>query len=209
MFRNPLVLGAIIAVAAIVSLGRSTEKPKPQEFVPPAPVYTELDWKYLPQAKGICELAPEYREKNYAGGSCGHASTESALRWPGSIDPVLMQAAAEWRRKYHGGLNDSNHEKQLKASGLKYVMTTDGDLEFMEWLVVTRRMAWIAYKPKHMINFCGRFESDGKQWAVLLDNNHTKNFEYVEWNIFIKKWKGYGGWAGTVVYDPPPPVPTT
>jgi hypothetical protein len=206
MNRNPL----IIAIPCLLVVAVLLSHPKAKPVIPELPTIIPgtLDWKYLPQAKGWADLAPEYREHNYGGGSCGHASTESAFRWPGSIDPIMMQQAALWRSKYGGGENDRGHEIKLKASGLKYVMTRDGDTELLEWLVTTRRMAWIAYKPSHMINLCGRIESNGKRYAILLDNNHTEEFEYVEWDTFVQRWKGFGGWAGTAVYDPPPPIPT-
>jgi hypothetical protein len=211
MLRSPAVLILGIFLVFVVAMGHKSHPPI-------APVTPEVvpnslipnDWRNVPQAPGICDLAPEYRQKNWGGGSCVHASTVSAFRWPGSIDPAMMASAQKWRDTYSGGESPNPHKRKLDDSGVPYVMTSDGDETLLEWAVTTRRLVWIGYKPGHCINLLGRIEQNGSRYAVLLDNNHTSEYELVEWNTFLDKWKNrYGGWAGAPVLDPPPPVPVS
>lgn len=158
--------------------------------------YTEFPYQNVPPV----DLPVEFRERNYAGGSCVHASMETILRWQG-----LLELADWWRATYSGGEGSSGLISKSERAGLRYGYTTKGDVGFLDWASRTRRGAVIFYKPNHSISFFG-WSSDGLQ-AVLCDNNRPKEHEYVERETFIRKWKGYGGFALTPIYNPQPPRP--
>lgn len=146
------------------------------------------------------DLPLALREKNYKGGSCVHASTEMILRWQGMED-----LAAWWRQTYAHGEHASGLISKCEKAGLRYAYTTKGEEGFLDWCSRTRRGAVIFYKPSHSICFFG-YTPDGKQ-AILLDNNRIQEHEYVDRETFIRKWKGFGGFALTPVYSPAPPRP--
>lgn len=151
----------------------------------------------------VLDLPPEVRTKNWGGGSCVHASTVNLLLQMGMDD-----MAKWWRNTYSGGEYDSRLISRMEAAGLRYAYT-HGDPSFFDWVTRTRRGAGIFYKPSHSINFVGR----DSQNAYLLDNNATSypeahgQYETVEFNTFVQRWKGFGGFAWTLIYDPPPSVP--
>lgn len=146
------------------------------------------------------EIPRELRERNYAGGSCVHASTETLLRHQG-----YYELAAWWRTTYSGGEYAEGLESKLEAAGLRWASTRNGDPAFLDWADRTRRAAVIFFKPQHSINFV-EYESRGDvAYAKLLDNNHPDRYEFVERQQFLREWRGYGGFAATVVGSPPPP----
>jgi len=148
------------------------------------------------------DLPMEWRTKNYLGGSCVHASMVSCLRWQGHDE-----LADWWRQTYSGGEHSSGLISKADRAGLKFAYTKDGDPNFLDWCSRTRRGAVIFYKPSHSINFNGWVLRDGREHAALLDNNNVSRYEYVPRDTFISRWRGYGGFGFTVVYDPPPPKP--
>ncbi len=161
--------------------------------------YQELERYYTSLAQPAVDIPPAWRESNYAGGSCVHATTESLLRRAG-----LFQLADWWRQTYSGGDNPDGLEHKLKAANLKFVQTTDGDEQLLQWAVATRRGAGIGWPTAHctaLIDIC-----DGH--AVILDNNHTDRYTYIPWDQFVREWKSQGGWGFALVYNPPPPTPT-
>lgn len=150
----------------------------------------------------ICDLAPEWRQHNY-GPSCGHASIISPLRWA-----QLFSGADEWRRTYSGPENAKRSFERVKGAGYKCMATFDGDLWLIEYAIANRRMVAVYDAPMHVRTFVGRTMHNGKLCAVILDNNHTKEFMYIPWGSWVSRWHGLGGCAilvlsGTV----PPPVP--
>lgn len=151
----------------------------------------------------VLDLPPQYRTKNWGGGSCVHASNVNLLLWMG-----MPEMAAWWRDNYSGGEYDGRLISRLEAAGLKFAYVYD-DPAFFDWCTRTRRGAGIFYKPSHSINFVGR----DAQYAYLLDNNAVSypenhgHYERVEWNTFIRQWRGYGGFAWTLIYDPQPGDP--
>jgi len=151
----------------------------------------------------VMDLPPEMRTRNWGGGSCVHASTVNLLLQMG-----LDEMARWWRANYSGGEYDSRLIRRMEAAGLRYAYT-HGDPEFLNWCWRTRRGAGVFYKPSHSINFVGRDQT----YAYLLDNNATSypeaygHYERVEWNRFVSAWHGYGGFAWTLVYQPPPATP--
>lgn len=162
----------------------------------------------------VLDLPPEMRTKNYAGGSCVHASTINLLKWM-----QLDELAEWWRRSYSGGETDTRLVARMEAAGLRYAwIHGGGDLngngvddgeEFLMWCVRTRRGCGIFYKPNHAINLVGLDD----RYAYLLDNNatdypeQTGRYERVPRGEFLRRWAGYGAFAWTLVYDPTPPAP--
>lgn len=130
-----------------------------------------------------------------------------------------MDLADWWRKSYAGGEYDTRLVQRLEAANLRYAYAyggsdkngngrDDGE-EFIEWTVRTRRGAGIFYKPNHSINLVGLDET----YAYLMDNNATDypeqqgHWERVPRAEFFRRWRGYGGFAWTLVYDPPPEAP--
>lgn len=162
----------------------------------------------------VLDLPQELRTKNWGTGSCVHASNVNLLKWM-----ELYDLAAWWRKTYSGGEYDTRLVSRLEQAGLRYAFIhggvdrngngrDDGE-EFIEWTVRTRRGCGIFYKPQHSINLVGL----DSQYAYLLDNNATDypervgHYERVPRAEFFRKWRGFGGFAWTLVYDPTPPEP--
>lgn len=153
------------------------------------------------------DLPPQLREPNYAGGSCGHASTTSLLR-----HQQQYELADWWRATYSSGEYSTRHIERLEAAGLRYAYTTTGDMEFLKYCARTRRGAVIYYKPYHIVNFVGVDLNRGV--VQLLDNNDVNrperagSYEEVEYERFAHDWKHqYGGFAFTLIYQPAPARP--
>jgi len=142
----------------------------------------------------------ELREANYARGSCVHASLETTLRHQGRYD-----LARWWRESYRGGEDAGGLEAKMERAGLRWASTTAGDPEFLEWVSRTRRSAVIFYKPNHAVTFVEFSRRLGKDTAKIIDNNHPGRYEHIEKKRFLRGWRGYGGFAATVVGTPPPP----
>lgn len=157
-------------------------------------------WKVGGYGELWMDLPKELREKNYAGGSCVHASTEMVLRWQG-----FEELADWWRQQYSGGEYAGGLIGKFNKANLQFAYTTDGEESFLEWVSRTRRGAVIFYKPMHSICFCG-YDTSGN--AILLDNNHIDRYEKVPKETFLRNWKNrYRGFALTPVYSPAPPTP--
>jgi hypothetical protein len=151
-----------------------------------------------PSFAPVVDLPPAWRTSNWGGGSCVHASTVHLLHWQGQ-----HELAAWWREAYSGGEYASRLHARLAAAGLRYAYTVDGDEAFLEWALRTRRGAGITYFPNHAVNLV---HLDAER-AGLLDNNRVEQIVWIPRAEFLARWKAYGGWAWTLVYDPPPPVP--
>lgn len=182
-------LSAVIAACWLSSAGP-----------PPASCLRKLQADWLPAGTltGVTMQVPlELRTKNYAGGSCVHASTITMLKYN------RHYAAARWyRSQYRGGEYADRLIRRMEAAGLRYAYTRSGDFEFLKWATRTRRGAGIFYKPRHAINFVGY----DAEYAYLLDNNRVDTIERVPLETFKRLWRGrYGGFAWTLVYQPPPP----
>ena len=163
-----------------------------------------FSWPAGTQVGVVLDLPPELRTENWGGGSCVHASTVNLLIWQGQ--PEL---ARWWRDQYSGGEYADRLVSRMEAANLRYAYTRDGNFAFLEWCIRTRRGAGIFYKIRHAIN-CVGIDS---QNVLLLDNNDIDyperigTYETVEIEQFKKRWNGYGGFAWTLVYVPPPPTP--
>jgi len=143
------------------------------------------------------------RQKNWIGNkgeaSCVWASTISLLRWQGRY------VTANWIRQNYGNGERPEHWMQLAEKiGLRYALTTGGDVSFLEWACRTRRGAAITVMGgKHMV--CLVHLDD--KWAALLDNNATSNYIWVPRETLIAEWKASYGWALTPIYTPAAPLP--
>ena len=147
----------------------------------------------------ICDLPTSLRQHNYKGGSCYHASIENVLIGQGEY-----QTAMDYREKHAYGASTEDIANCLNQHGIKFAYTNDGDIAFLEKALNSRRMIALPYKPGHAINLLGLTP----QYAVMLDNNHPQEYEYVPRAEFESNWKHrYGGSAITCVGTPLPPVP--
>lgn len=199
-----IVLGLIVLVAVAAAAVSDNGKPKPVK--PDCPLCVPLHEAPPPAGtvRGVVmDLPPQLRQENWGGGSCVHASTVSVLRWQGQ-----NEMADWWRQQYIGGEYADRLVQRMEAAGLRFAYTMDGDFEFLKWCQRTRRGAGIFYKPAHAINMVGM----DSQYVYLLDNNYTDRPEQQGWeavpiNEFVSRWRGYGGFAWTVVYSPTPPEP--
>lgn len=205
--NHPAVIFAAVFTIALAGMWAIATPPTPPAAPPidavfaaayagPAPAGT-------PQGV-VMDLPPQLRQANWGGGSCVHAATCSLLRWQGH------HAMADWwRAQYSGGESAARLIRRMEAANLRYAYTTAGETSFLEWSVRTGRGAGLFYKPNHAINLVGL----DSQYAYLLDNNATEyperngTWERVPRAAFESRWRGYGGFAWTLVYDPPPPLP--
>jgi hypothetical protein len=142
-------------------------------------------------------LPPEARCRNYGGGSCVCASTISLLRWQGRED-----LAAALRNSCSGGQSSASLHSKLERLGVRYASTTSGDVAFLEWAVRTRRGCGLTYYPMHYVNLVDLTA----EHATLLDNNRVGQYITIPRDEFIRRWRGYGGWATAVVYAPAAPL---
>ncbi len=151
-------------------------------------------------------LPRSLRQENWLSrgeGSCVHASTISMLNWCSNY-----QLAQQWRYKYGGGEYESSILAKYDANGLRHQYTRTGSPEFLEWVSSQRRAAIIWYFPNHCVTFAGfGRDSAGGEVAYLLDNNRPNQFLRIPKDKFLQSWLGYGGFAATVLLEPPPPLP--
>lgn len=151
-----------------------------------------------------------WRSPRNGQGSCVHASTVMLLKWLGE-----EEMAIKWQRKYSGGETASSILNYWAKSGLPYCSTLDartynasGDPAFLKWCSETRRGAIIWWKTSHCCLFCGFVKIDGKEYAIILDNNTPDRFDPpIPIDQFIKEWRGFGGFAATPVLSPTGPIP--
>ncbi|HET6878669.1 MAG TPA: hypothetical protein VFI31_00770 [Pirellulales bacterium] len=142
-------------------------------------------------------LPLEARCKNYGGGSCVCASTISLLRWQGRDD-----LAAALRNTCAGGQSAASLHAKLERLGVYYAATTSGDVAFLEWAVRTRRGCGLTFYPMHYVNLVDLTDDQ----ATLLDNNRVGQYITLPRDEFVRRWRGYGGWATAVVYSPAAPL---
>lgn len=149
----------------------------------------------------VVNLPSPARQRNwtrYGEGSCVIASTVMMFRWQGRDD-----LADAFRRKYGGGHTASMLHADMDQENVRYATTTTGDVRFLEWAMRTRRGAGITFFPSHFVCLV---HLDAER-AGILDNNRTDRIIWIGREEFIRRWRGYGGWATTPVYSPAPPLP--
>lgn len=143
----------------------------------------------------LSEIPEEIRQKNYGGGSCLYAGLITPLEHMGEKE------LANRIRKYKGGQHVDGLSRICEAEGIRFVATSDGDENLLEWCSRTRRMATIHYFPVHAVTFCGYENGE----AVLIDNNKVRADIRIPKDRFIRDWHGYGGCALIPIYSPAPP----
>lgn len=191
------VIGCLILIACLVSIGCEDSPANYRALRGPSP-----EWPVVNPPLSI-------RQKNWLGGpdrdgSCVHASLSSMLHWQNDF-----AGARQWRATYGGGEYASRLRERLTSAGKKFAYTEKTNLALLDFAHNTRRGALLWWKPSHCCLFCGWVTdpSTGKVYAVILDNNSVGKYELTEREQFHRLWAGYGGFALTVLGDPPSPPP--
>lgn len=149
-------------------------------------------------------LVPIFREANYAGGSCVHASWATVLRWQGQ-----GQAASDWLQTHSGGETPSSMTAKLLASQLEFSQTVgEYDIAWLDWAMSNRRgAAVVVMGGRHMVTLVQWDTQGPDQKAYILDNNKPDRLLHVPKEKFLADWKASGSWAFTAMYRVPPPLP--
>lgn len=179
-----------LLIVATISIGCSP----PRIAITPPPGHESPKAINLPESM---------RQTNwlYSGeGSCVIASTISLLRWQNNL-----AAADRLRRNYGGGQTAASIQEICRRERLRFSATESSDVEFLKWCSRTRRGAIIWFYPGHCVTFCGFSTSrNGDTYAIILDNNRVKTPIRIPANAFLRDWRGYGGFALTVLGNPAP-----
>ena len=145
-----------------------------------------------------CDIPMEWRERNYDGGSCVHASMETGLRWQGQFE-----MAKWWRKTYSSGEYASRMHSRLDAAGLRFAFTqsrgADG-VAFLQKCCRLRLCAAVNIPEGHMQTLVGM----DSNYCYVVDNNGSGKVH--AWPR-AKFFSGWTGWAVTVVGNAPPPDP--
>jgi len=145
-----------------------------------------------------CDLPAAYRVRNYAGGSCVHASMETILHWQGQ-----HELAQWWRANYAGGEYTDRLHRRLDEAGVRFAFTTSRSAEGWEFLrkCCALRLACAVNLPQgHMQTLVGMDE----RAMYVIDNNGPGTIDVWTHAEFARMWTG---WAVTVVGQAPPPEP--
>lgn len=200
-----------VAILLLALLATGCEKEI--QYVSNTPPPPEVPRVNLPEAMRQKNWTSRTAAK-YGQGSCVHASTVMAFRWQNEIE-----LAEKWRRSYSGGETASSILSKYRSNRIPYCALTVydqseqnpdrfGNPEFLEWASETRRGAIIWFKPSHCCFFVGFCFRNGREEAVIIDNNSISRFEYYEKMDFLRKWRSYGGFAATPIISPPAaPIP--
>lgn len=182
--------------------------------------------RHLPERTAeapVANIPRNLRVHNWLGnkreGSCVHASTKNALIWLNSFEE-----AKAW--PYENGETANGLLSKLKASGIEYLETQNGNYRYLEWASDLRLPAVIWWKPSHSCMFGGFSKGSeileyyprardsygkpidpSKEYASILDNNRIEAYEYTEKSQFIRLWHGYGGFAAVLLRDPTTSIP--
>lgn len=196
MINRPM-LGLLAMLCSLTAIGCVEDGPQNYRALPaPAP------------ESPVVNPPLNVRQSNWLGGatgregSCAHASLVSMLNWQNEFD-----LARKWKQTYSGGEYASRMRERLDREGVKYAYTEQANLALLDFAHSTRRGALLWWKPAHCCTFVGWVEANGKTYAVILDNNSVAKYEYTERNQFHRLWASYGGFALTVLGDPPSPPP--
>jgi hypothetical protein len=184
-----ITLIVVIAVAAVAAT-RVIDNGPTAPVTPLNPVLVE---------RPVCNIPVSDREKNWAGGSCTHASTVMMLRWCGMYDEADYHRAT-----YSGGEYMESLAAQYDKDGLDYVLERSGNIEVLQWAIRTRRVASITWMGgAHMLNLVDLTDTE----AAILDNNAIDRIQWVPRERFESEWKAAGGDAIITVNAPCPPLP--
>jgi hypothetical protein len=177
-------------------------------FRTPGEMWINVDHRALPPIEDLADVPEEMRKRNWrgqTGGSCVHASLISLLRYQG-----LDAMATWWQSTYDGGEYFDRLEARLDAANLRYASANGPEAEaLLEWAMRNRLGAIIGYTDDGAMQAHALTIVDlTPEFAVLLDNNHVEQYEYVNRDEFFRIWRRSGSYLLTLVYSPPPPLPT-
>ncbi len=187
------VLLLLVCCGCDVEVQMDMASDKPDHRIQPDCSGAECPYRDVPFA----DVPVEYRQANYSGGSCNHASIQTVLRYLGYHD-----LAADWRKRHGGGASALDLAAICKRYGVEYAATFNGDVEFLAWCSRTGRPAAIHYYSNHAVTFAG-YTLNGH--AVLIDNNRPETRIEIPKAEFVRNWKGYGGKAITILGGKRPP----
>jgi hypothetical protein len=165
--------------------------------------WTTCAYAYSQTWQDLADVPPSLRQANWESqqgqGSCVHASIVTSLRWLNQDE-----VANWWKAAYSGGEYASRVMQRLDEAAIAYVATEEGDAAVLEYASRNRLVVVIPYKPAHCINLVDL----NSQYAVLLDNNRTGEYEYVPREKFLSQWREqFGGFAVVIIGTPAPPWP--
>jgi len=152
-------------------------------------------------------LPAALHQRNWTGrlnqGSCVHASVVNLLRWLNEYD-----LGERWRTTYSDGEYDSRLEERLTAVPIDFISTRNADPRFLDWCSRNRYACLLWWKPSHCCAFMGWVsDSQGNQFAAILDNNYPGKFQYTPREQFVRLWSGYGGYACCILGTPASSIP--
>lgn len=189
-----MILCTALLAAFVALVGCTPATPRVQPTRPPA---AEVP---------VANLPAPLRQRNWVSpagqGSCVHASSISHFRWQGKFE-----LAEAWRQRYSGGETAYSILNKWVANRIPFTFTENGDPAFLEWATETRRGAICWYYPSHCITFVGFSKVDGREYAMLCDNNRPGQTIAIEKMTFIRGWRGYGGFAAAALFTPTGPLP--
>lgn len=138
------------------------------------------------------------RYANHSGGSCVWVSISTLLAWQGQ-----KEAADYIRQRYAGGEVVDRLPRKMTAIGMRFAYTDQGDVEFLDWSIRTRRGACVVVKRGfHMVNLVELTPTH----AGILDNNSVDRIKWYTRESFLTDWRRAGGKAFVPVYSPPAPL---
>lgn len=191
--KLPRSLLLVLVIAGAAAAGCASSPPEVRPIRPPSPEVP------------VVNLPEDLRQENWTRrgeGSCVHASTVSSFNWLG-----WFERARRWHSRYGGGETATGHQRKLAAEGIPFVSTERGDASVLDYATRTRRPAVIWFFANHSITFCGFSRIRGEDYALLLDNNRTAQFLRIRRETFLRRWRGYGGYACVPLGVPTPPLP--
>ena len=156
----------------------------------------QADYDYLVRDTSIyLDVPQEWRVQNYSGGSCVHACIGFLFNWVG-----MPEWQVWWNGSYGGGEYSERLNRRLEAAGVRFAFSRDKDWAWLEACCRLRYGAAVNYPENHMVNLVG---IDAEN-VYLVDNNNKEVTKVLSREAFARNWTG---WAVTLVYPPPPPMP--
>ena len=162
----------------------------------------------LNELSDLADVPAPFRKQNWRGdygfGSCVHASVVTLLQYHG-----LDDMADYWAATYNDGERFNRLEGRLDAVGLHYASVYgQTDLTFLEWACRNRLGSVIGYTDDQATQAHALTIVDlTPDYAVLIDNNHPLQYDYIPRAEFERIWLKSGGVALTFLYSPTPPWP--
>ncbi|MEM9828412.1 MAG: hypothetical protein AAF958_17615 [Planctomycetota bacterium] len=139
------------------------------------------------------------------GGSCVHASTQNVFRTVGREDLYQLWKSKK-RRGYAGPETLTGITTKYRNENIPHLYTETADVSLLEKATRTNRPGIIFYYPSHCVTFIqfARMK-DGREVAVLLDNNFPDRYIVIDRRTFERSWRAYDGIAAIPWVDPATP----